>query len=394
MAHNLGTHFGCMEPRNVCWAHGVNSSEALDVALADASCHMIEADLLIRGASTRSSKAAARWKAAGSSTGALTARDVIMCHPPAVDGDLTFDQFFKRVFLAVKAGRRVGLKLDFKDADAVLPCVRLLRDSNVGIYDASYVGAHASTRRMPLWLNADVIRGPGGRPPIPGEQFVARCLEHCPSATLSLGWTTSGTPRLGYSRRMVEQMRALTANVRAHVTFAPSAAHLFASAETPRAGILALLEEKAVTGGGTSSDAAEATVKSGGTSGDEKTAEDACGPRVSSANVDLAPATPRRSPSKPASVTEHADIFSVLSAAIASPSKATDPVAAAAAPPPRPAPRTITVWGPATPRVRRWFLNALPANKTYVDVKPSNAIESAVIGAYVATRPLYARLFP
>ena len=133
MAHNLGTHFGCMEPRNVCWAHGVNSSEALDAALADLSCHMIEADLMIRGASTRSSKAAARWKAAGSSTGALTARDVIMCHPPAVDSDLTFDQFFKRVFLAVKAGRRVGLKLDFKDADAVLPCVRLLRDNNVGI---------------------------------------------------------------------------------------------------------------------------------------------------------------------------------------------------------------------------------------------------------------------
>ena len=60
MAHNLGTHFGCMEPRNVCWAHGVNNSEALDVALADKSCHMIEADLMIRGASTRSSKAAAR----------------------------------------------------------------------------------------------------------------------------------------------------------------------------------------------------------------------------------------------------------------------------------------------------------------------------------------------
>ena len=73
MAHNLGTHFGCMEPRNVCWAHGVNNSEALDVALADKSCHMIEADLMIRGASTRSSKAAARWKAAGSSTRALTA---------------------------------------------------------------------------------------------------------------------------------------------------------------------------------------------------------------------------------------------------------------------------------------------------------------------------------
>ena len=378
MAHNLGTHFGCMEPRNVCWAHGVNSSEALDVALADKSCHMIEADLMIRGASTRSSKAAARWKAAGSSTGALTARDVIMCHPPAVDSDLTFDQFFKRVFLAVKAGRRVGLKLDFKDADAVLPCVRLLRDSNVGIHDASYVGAHASTRTMPLWLNADVIRGPGGRPPIPGEQFVQRCLEHCPSATLSLGWTTSGTPRLGYSRRMVDEMRALTANVRAHVTFAPSAAHLFASAEGPRASMIAMLVKDAVNDRGTPPAAAEAAVKGPGVR--RSPAEDAV-----DADADLAPATPSLSPSKPAPGGEQADIFSVLSAAISSPAKATAPSATA--------PRTITVWGPATPRVRRWFLNALPANKTYVDVKPTNVIESAVIGAHVAMRPLYARMF-
>lgn len=383
MAHNLGTHFGCMEPRNVCWAHGVNSSEALDVALADKSCHMIEADLMIRGASTRSSKAAARWKAAGSSTGALTARDVIMCHPPAVDSDLTFDQFFKRVFLAVKAGRRVGLKLDFKDADAVLPCVRLLRDSNVGIHDASYVGAHASTRTMPLWLNADVIRGPGGRPPIPGEQFVQRCLEHCPSATLSLGWTTSGTPRLGYSRRMVDEMRALTANVRAHVTFAPSAAHLFASAEGPRASMIAMLVEDAVNDRGTPPAAAEAAVKGPGVR--RPPAEDAV-----DADADLAPATPSLSPSKPAPGGEQADIFSVLSAAISSPAKATAPSATA---PSATAPRTITVWGPATPRVRRWFLNALPANKTYVDVKPTNVIESAVIGAHVAMRPLYARMF-
>ena len=383
MAHNLGTHFGCMEPRNVCWAHGVNSSEALDAALADLSCHMIEADLMIRGASTRSSKAAARWKAAGSSTGALTARDVIMCHPPAVDSDLTFDQFFKRVFLAVKAGRRVGLKLDFKDADAVLPCVRLLRDSNVGTHDASYVGAHASTRTMPLWLNADVIRGPGGRPPIPGEQFVARCLEHCPSATLSLGWTTSGTPRLGYSRRMVDEMRALTANVRAHVTFAPSAAHLFASAEGPRASMLAMLVEDAVNDRGTPAAAAEAAVKGRGVR--RPPAEDAV-----DADADLAPATPSLSPSKPAPGSEQADIFSVISAAISSPAKATAPSATA---PSATAPRTITVWGPATPRVRRWFLNALPANKTYVDVKPTNVIESAVIGAHVAMRPLYARMF-
>ena len=311
------------------WAHGVNSSEALDVALADESCHMIEADLVIRGASTRSSKAAARWKAAGSSTGALTARDVIMCHPPAVDGDLTFDQFFKRVFLAVKAGRRVGLKLDFKDADAVLPCVRLLRDSNVGIHDASYVGAHASTRRMPLWLNADVIRGPGGRPPIPGEQFVARCLEHCPSATLSLGWTTGATPRLGYCgawwTRCARSRRTYARTSRSR---RPRRISSPARMRSARACSRCSWRTRR---GRTRKSRRRPPRRTRRRAGDPR-------PRQASASaaedvgletdVDLAPATPNLSPSKPAlGVIEQADIFSVLSAAMASPAKATRPAA-------------------------------------------------------------------
>jgi hypothetical protein len=177
---------------------------------------------------------------------------------------------------------------------------------------------------------------------------------------------------------MVDEMRALTANVRAHVTFAPSAAHLFASAEGPRASMIAMLVEDAVNDRGTPPAAAEAAVKGPGVR--RPPAEDAV-----DADADLAPATPSLSPSKPAPGGEQADIFSVLSAAISSPAKATAPSSTA--------PRTITVWGPATPRVRRWFLNALPANKTYVDVKPTNVIESAVIGAHVAMRPLYARMF-
>jgi hypothetical protein len=189
----------------------------------------------------------------------------------------------------------------------------------------------------------------------------------------------------------VDEMRALAANIRAHVTFAPSAAHLFASAEAQRASVLAMLVEDAVrtdpeiprasaaedAGKGRGSPAAPASASAAEDVGLET-------------DVDLAPATPNLSPSKPAlGVIEQADIFSVLSAAMASPAKATGPAATA----PRRAPRTITVWGPATPRVRRWFLNALPANKTYVDVKPTNIIEAAVIGVHVATRPLYARMF-
>ena len=114
--------------------------------------------------------------------------------------------------------------------------------------------------------------------------------------------------------------------------------------------------------------------------------ETPCSARFAVSSADTAPATSHRFPSRPARAHERADVFSVLSAA--TPSEATGPAAAS-----RPAPRTVTVWGPATPRVRRWCLNALPANKTYVDVKPSTAIESAVIGAHVAMRPLYARRF-
>ena len=49
--------------------------------------------------------AAAAWRRAGSDVVAgldrdVTVRDVIMCHPPAVDSDLSFDAFFKQVFLA------------------------------------------------------------------------------------------------------------------------------------------------------------------------------------------------------------------------------------------------------------------------------------------------------
>ena len=39
---------------------------------------------------------------------------------------------------------------------------------------------------MPLWLNADVVRGPGGRDPIPGHAFVRDCTAACPGQGLTL----------------------------------------------------------------------------------------------------------------------------------------------------------------------------------------------------------------
>jgi len=113
----------------------------------------------------------------------------VMAHPPATSSDLTFEAFVQRfVDLALKAqegssARPLGMKLDFKDPDAVAPCLRTL--------EAAVAQAGAAWRH-PIWLNADVFTGPGGGP----TKFNASVfLQQCQAATLSnvalsLGWTT------------------------------------------------------------------------------------------------------------------------------------------------------------------------------------------------------------
>ena len=145
----------------------------------------------------------------------------------------------------------MGIKLDFKEADCVAPCLALLVAHGVGMgvdnAATNQKEAAATTalpgvstaRSMPLWLNADVVCGPGGRDPIPGQAFVRRCVAACPGATLSLGWTHTGTPVLGYTASMVSAMLRLCEDVPQHVTLAASAAHLFASAAGPRNALIA-----------------------------------------------------------------------------------------------------------------------------------------------------------
>ena len=42
-----------------------------------------------------------------------------------------------------------------------------------------------------LWLNADILQGPGGAPPLfDPETFISTCTAAQPEAKLSLGWTT------------------------------------------------------------------------------------------------------------------------------------------------------------------------------------------------------------
>lgn len=45
--------------------------------------------------------------------------------------------------------------------------------------------------RVPVWLNADVLQGPGGaEPTVDARDFVRLCTTVLPWAVLSLGWTT------------------------------------------------------------------------------------------------------------------------------------------------------------------------------------------------------------
>ncbi len=232
----------------VRWAHAVNTSRKLDKALDDIGVDMIEADIVVS-----------------------RTNDIVMAHPPKRHSDLTFHSFLMRVTKAVNQGRRVGIKLDFKDANAVEPCLRLLRRPN-----------------FPVWLNADVIKGPGGREPIPARTFVMQCSHMSPDATLSLGWTHTLTPILGYTEHMIMEMLELTRGTRQHVTYAISAAHLYASDEMVVDTLLAYID-------GSNS-------------------------------------------------------------------------------------RSLTLWGPITPSVERWYRERLPSSKTYVDGRPSRLIESVVIG--------------
>ena len=294
-------YFG-VDARGVRWAHAVNSRAELAAALADPAVHMLEADLLMSRPPARTAEdagAAGASSSSGASPGAASASEVLMCHPPARESDLGFEDFMSDVVAALREGRRVGIKLDFKEIECVAPCVDLLRATGFGTSDSS-----GEFRAVPLWLNADVVRGPGGREPIAGADFVSACVAACPNATLSLGWTHTGTPVLGYTTEMANAMRELVEPLRCGVTLAASAAHLFASANPARAALI------------------------DGIVNDSTGVHD----------------------------------------------------------------RSFTLWGPAPRPVLRWIENALPAEKTFVDVKGCAWREEAVIRAYAYTRPVWAAL--
>jgi hypothetical protein len=128
---------------------------------------------------------------------------------------------------------------------------------------------------------------------------------------------------------MVAEMLDLCGACSQHITFAASAAHLFASAAEPRDAMLAHVYDTREV------EAAAAAAETGQVERVSGTGE------VGTASVNGGP-------------------------------------------------RSVTLWGPAPKSVRRWLF-ALDATRTFVDIKPCSPLEELVIGFYAVVRPFYAR---
>ncbi|XP_029296440.1 protein FAM151B isoform X2 [Cottoperca gobio] len=185
----------------VWWSHAVNSRTRLAEALAGGftpcsarehcPTHMIEADIIIRGRDPK---------------------EPIMAHPPDTDSDITLKEWLEGVKEYDK-----GIKLDFKSLEAVYLSVVLLEEVLAQLI-------------RPVWINADILSGPGGKArPLEPQAFLS-AVRFLPTHTvLSLGWTTgwtAGTDNAGYSWDMVREMEEICRALKHPVTFPVRAALL------------------------------------------------------------------------------------------------------------------------------------------------------------------------
>lgn len=169
---------------DITWAHAVNSQEQLEGALADPQMMMVESDIRL------------------SPTG-----EIIAAHPPLEESDLSFDELLE----AIQTTKQ-GLKLDFKDVEAIRPCL-----------------AQLQARRMqrPVLLNANILQGMGGwSPKLQADEFLNWCNDLYPQGILSIDWTM-GYYSTAYSRDNVEEMLTLCHKHKLQqVTFPVRAAYL------------------------------------------------------------------------------------------------------------------------------------------------------------------------
>lgn len=182
----LREHYHINKLGDVTWAHAVNSKARLKRFLHDPETMMLEADICIspRG-------------------------DAVAAHPPANDSDLSFDSLLEAV-----ASSKQGIKLDFKDAEILIPCLNRLRELDL---------------MQPVLLNADIFQGSGGyRPKFSPVGFLVLCQKLYPQGIVSLGWTTRPDPDAAYTGWQIDEALERCRDVQ-QATFAMRASLLPAS---------------------------------------------------------------------------------------------------------------------------------------------------------------------
>jgi hypothetical protein len=167
-----------MSPK-IRWAHACNTLPELRAAF-DTGLEAIEADV-----SWNEKFQVAVMKHASTSNEQL------------IDNECLANEWLKEA-LKVNRNRVKILKLDFKSLKAVPSVVDIvaknLRDDSPEIF-----------------LNADILKGPGTKPESTPPVDAMRFLEYCrilPDATLSLGWTTAYSPfsTIRYEHEHVDEM--------------------------------------------------------------------------------------------------------------------------------------------------------------------------------------------
>ena len=115
--------------------------------------------------------------------GSISEMVPIMAHPPNIISDLSLERFLLTTIQALEdnPGLRKGIKLDFKRTDILKDSLQIVQNLLDRI-------------DCPLWINADIINGPGIFPlttKVDPNVFLTAVKEYVPEATFSPGFTTS-----------------------------------------------------------------------------------------------------------------------------------------------------------------------------------------------------------
>jgi len=180
-------YFHATELGQLRWAHRVNSSARLTTTLQISKINIVEGDVSLD-----------------------TSHNLIMAHPPKRESDLTFTEWITKLIAAKR-----GIKIDLKSPQALEGVIARL--TSWGSFS------------NPLFINADLCQGPGGRTPLFNtKEFFSQIAKlKGLSLVVSVGWTTSFSPSYSYTKQMIDEMINLTSHYKGAISYCIRSSYYF-----------------------------------------------------------------------------------------------------------------------------------------------------------------------